>query len=70
MKRGAVITMRISTIKLFLKDALNSLKRNATLSIASVATVMATLFILGVFLLTVLNVKREKLLLSDSKEFK
>lgn len=49
--------MRISTIKLFLKDALNSLKRNATLSIASVATVMATLFILGVFLLTVLNVK-------------
>lgn len=49
--------MRISTIKLFLKDALNSLKRNATLSIASVATVMATLFILGVFLLTVLNVR-------------
>lgn len=49
--------MRISTIKLFIKDAFNSLKRNATLSIASVATVMATLFILGVFLLTILNVR-------------
>lgn len=49
--------MRISTIKLFLKDALKSLKRNTTLSIASIATVMATLFILGAFLLTVINVK-------------
>lgn len=49
--------MRISTLKLFLKDSLKSLKRNATLSFASVATVMATLFILGAFLLTIINVK-------------
>lgn len=48
--------MRVSTIKMFLRDAVNSLKRNATLSIASIATVMATLFILGVFLLTIMNV--------------
>ncbi len=37
-------------------DALKSLKRNRTVSIASVATVAATLFILGVFLLIVFNV--------------
>lgn len=49
--------MRISTLKLFIKDAMKSLRRNATLSIASIATVMATLFILGAFLLTVINVR-------------
>ena len=48
--------MKISTIKYFIVDALKSLKRNKTVSIASVATVAATLFILGVFLLIVFNV--------------
>ncbi|MBW9144788.1 permease-like cell division protein FtsX [Clostridium sp. CM028] len=48
--------MKISTIKNFVMDALKSLKRNKTVSIASVATVAATLFILGVFLLIVFNV--------------
>ncbi|MBX4258697.1 permease-like cell division protein FtsX [Clostridium estertheticum] len=48
--------MKISTIKYFIMDALKSLKRNKTVSIASVATVAATLFILGVFLLIVFNV--------------
>jgi len=48
--------MKISTIKYFIIDALKSLKRNKTVSIASVATVAATLFILGVFLLIVFNV--------------
>ena len=48
--------MKISTIKYFIVDALKSLKRNRTVSIASVATVAATLFILGVFLLIVFNV--------------
>ena len=48
--------MKISTVKYFIMDALKSLKRNKTVSIASVATVAATLFILGVFLLIVFNV--------------
>ena len=48
--------MKISTVKYFITDALKSLKRNFTVSIASVATVAATVFILGVFLLIVFNV--------------
>ncbi|MBZ9689156.1 permease-like cell division protein FtsX [Clostridium estertheticum] len=48
--------MKISTIKYYFVDALRSLKRNRTVSMASVATVAATLFILGVFLLIVFNV--------------
>jgi len=48
--------MRISTIKYYFIDALKSLRRNRTVSMASIATVAATLFILGVFLLIVFNV--------------
>lgn len=50
--------MRISTIKFFIVDALKSLKRNKTVSSAAAATVAATLFILGIFLLTITNVKQ------------
>lgn len=50
--------MRISTIKFFIIDSLKNLKRNKTLSTASAATVAATLFILGIFLLSILNVKQ------------
>jgi len=50
--------MKISTAKYFIKDAFVNLRRNATVSTASMATVAATLFILGIFLLTVLNVNR------------
>lgn len=49
--------MRTSILKLFFKDALKSLRRNATVSISSIATVMSTLFVLGLFLLSILNVK-------------
>jgi cell division transport system permease protein len=48
--------MKINTYKHFLLDALRNLRRNRTLSTASSATVAASLFILGVFLLTILNV--------------
>jgi cell division transport system permease protein len=48
--------MRASTIKHFTADASKSLVRNKTLSIASIATVATTLFILGIFLLVVFNV--------------
>jgi len=56
MSKGEDTVMKISTIKYFVVDALKSLKRNKTVSLASVATVAATLFILGVFLLIVFNV--------------
>jgi len=56
MSREEDTVMKISTIKYFIMDALKSLKRNKTVSMASVATVAATLFILGVFLLIVFNV--------------
>lgn len=48
--------MKISTAKYFAKDSLKSLNRNKTISIASIATVAATLFILGVFILTLMNI--------------
>ncbi len=48
--------MKISTINYFIVDAFKSLKRNTTISIASMATVLATLFVFGVFLLTGINV--------------
>ena len=47
--------MKISTIENSFIDALKSLKRNRSLSFASVATVAATLFIFGVFLLIQVN---------------
>jgi cell division transport system permease protein len=50
--------MRISTIKFFIVDSLKSLRRNKTISSAAAATVAATLFILGVFWLTILNVNQ------------
>ncbi|MFT5874755.1 MAG: cell division transport system permease protein [Clostridium sp.] len=56
MSKGEDTVMKINTVKYFIVDALRSLKRNRTVSIASVATVAATLFILGVFLLIVFNV--------------
>ncbi|PJI07849.1 MULTISPECIES: permease-like cell division protein FtsX [Clostridium] len=49
--------MRVSTLKLFFIDALKSLKRNKTISTAAAATVAATLFILGICLLVLLNVR-------------
>ncbi|WP_392486857.1 permease-like cell division protein FtsX [Haloimpatiens sp. FM7315] len=48
--------MRISTFKYFIVDALKSLRRNTTFSIASVLTVAASLFLMGIFLLAILNV--------------
>lgn len=50
--------MKMSSIKYYFIDALKSLKRNMTISTASMATVAATLFIMGVFLLTMLNVSK------------
>jgi cell division transport system permease protein len=50
--------MKINTFKNFVGDAGKNLKRNRTISTASIATVAATLFIVGVFLLTILNIQQ------------
>ena len=57
MKKGVVTIMRISTLDSFFKDALKNLRRNFTSSIASIAIVMSMLFLLGSFLLFILNIK-------------
>ncbi|WP_066874952.1 permease-like cell division protein FtsX [Clostridium mediterraneense] len=48
--------MKPNSFLYFISDAFKSLKRNATISIASAATVLTTLVVFGAFLLTALNV--------------
>ena len=48
--------MKLSSVKYFIVDAFKSIKRNKTISLASMATVLMTLLIFGVFLLAALNV--------------
>ncbi|EQB89392.1 cell division transport system permease protein [Clostridium punense] len=62
--------MKFDSIKYFFNDALKSIKRNKTLSIASVATVAATLFILGVITLTMVNVNKAVEQLGSKVEMK
>lgn len=50
--------MKISTLKYFSIDALKSLKRNKTLSIASIITVALTLFMFGTFLIAMLSANK------------
>ena len=62
--------MKINTLKYFLSDSLKSIRRNVTVSTASMATVAATLFILGIFLLTILNVNQGILNVESKVEVK
>lgn len=48
--------MKINTVNYLIGDAFRSLKRNRTISLASVITVLITFVVLGVFLLTAQNV--------------
>lgn len=50
--------MKINTITHFIKDAFTSLKRNRTISIASVITVLITFFVLGIFMLVASNINK------------
>ncbi|MBU5454660.1 permease-like cell division protein FtsX [Caproiciproducens sp. MSJ-32] len=50
--------MKINSIKYFFIDAFKSLKRNRTLSIAAIITVLITFFIFGTFALLGLNFAR------------
>lgn len=58
MKKGVNTVMKFDSLKYSFKEAFKSITRNKTLSIASIATVTATLFILGVITLTVANVDK------------
>jgi cell division transport system permease protein len=70
MRKGVNTDMKISSFKYYFVDAFKSLVRNLTISIASAATVMATLFILGVFLLTMLNIEKGVSNVEDQVEIK
>ncbi|MFW2489344.1 permease-like cell division protein FtsX [Clostridium chromiireducens] len=50
--------MKINTITHFIKDAFTSLKRNKTISIASIITVLITFFVLGIFMLIANNINK------------
>lgn len=50
--------MKINTITHFIKDAFISLKRNKTISIASIITVLITFFVLGIFTLVATNINK------------
>lgn len=48
--------MKINTISYFIKDAFTSIKRNKTISLASIITVLITFFVLGIFTLVATNI--------------
>ncbi len=50
--------MKINTITYYIKDAFVSLKRNKTISIASIITVLITFFVLGIFMLVATNINQ------------
>lgn len=58
MRKGVCTDMKFDSVKYSFKDAIKSIVRNKTLSIASMATVAATLFILGAITLVVANVDK------------
>lgn len=59
-----------NSVGMFFEDAFKSLKRNRTLTIASVLTVALTMFVLGVFLLTTIVINLNVNSLQDRLELK
>ncbi|MGH4049844.1 MAG: FtsX-like permease family protein [Clostridium sp.] len=57
MSKGEDTVMKISTLNLLSKDASKNLRNNATTSISSMTSIMSTLFILGLFVLFMLNLR-------------
>jgi cell division transport system permease protein len=58
MRKEVSTKMKINTITHFIKDAFTSLKRNRTISFASVITVIITFFVLGIFMLVANNINK------------
>jgi len=55
MRREVCTKMKINTINYFITDAFKSLRRNRTISVASIITVLITFVVLGVFSLVAQN---------------
>ena len=55
MNRRGDTTMKLRTMRYYMTEALQSFWRNRFMSIASIATVALSLFILGLFLTLVAN---------------
>src|SRR4051794_18641791 len=55
MRSKGHMVMKIRTFEYFIKEAINSLRRNGLMSLASISTVALSLLILGMFLIMVLN---------------
>lgn len=62
--------MKINTITHFIKDAFISLKRNRTISLASIITVLITFFVLGIFVLVAANISKGISTVQDKVELK
>lgn len=62
--------MKINTITHFIKDAFTSLKRNRTISFASIITVLITFFVLGIFMLVATNINKGITNVQDKVELK
>ncbi len=62
--------MRINTFTYFIKDAFTSLKRNRTISFASILTVLITFFVLGIFILLAGNVNQAISSVQDKVDLK
>ncbi|MBW6411439.1 permease-like cell division protein FtsX [Clostridium weizhouense] len=62
--------MKINTITYFIKDAFKSLKRNRTISFASILTVLITFFVLGIFILLANNVNQAISTVEDKVDLK
>jgi len=58
MRKEVSMKMKINTITHFIKDAFTSLKRNKTISLASIITVLITFFVLGIFMLVAANINK------------
>jgi cell division transport system permease protein len=70
MRKEVSTKMKINTIIHFIKDAFTSLKRNKTISLASIITVLITFFILGIFMLVATNINKGISNVQDKVELK
>lgn len=62
--------MKIRTTKLFFKDSMKSIIRNRVMSLASIGTVSAAIFIFGVFMLLAVNINQVVSTVQDKIEIK
>lgn len=62
--------MRINTWKYYIKETIKSIYRNRLMSLASITTVTATIFILGLFMALAINVNRFATNVEDMIEIK